>query len=257
MNSRLVKCKVLHSRLKPTKHKFWFNFFWFQIDLDEIKKIRIPFILEHNCFGLFSLYDIDHLYGEKLSLKENVLKFLRSNNEHRKVKSIQLLTSLRILGYVFNPVSYYFIEFEGGEQASIIEICNTFKEIKPYFVPSSLYTDKCKYRIETEKNFYISPFSSLDTMMDFKVQYQDKINVNIDVKDGSDLLLFTRLEGEPVSLKNLYWFFFRYPLVTLQVTFFIHFHALILFLKKVKFHRKIENQHLQQGMTPWRQIQKS
>lgn len=253
MSIELLQCKVLHSRIRPKKHQFWFRYFWFLIDLDDPARFRIPFILEYNRPGLFSLYDIDHSYGDNLPLKENLIQFIQQKGEKRGVKRIKLLTSLRVLGYVFNPVSYYFIEFTNGEQASVIEICNTFKEIKPYYVAPKNYLTSSSYQFHTDKNFYISPFSALDTKMDFKVQYQEDIDIKIDINDQNGLLLFTRMRGKKVPLNRIYWYFFRYPLVTLQATFFIHLHALVLWLKKVRYHKKNENLQQQQGMIPWRQ----
>lgn len=257
MNSRLVECKVLHHRLIPRLHKFWFKFFWFCIDLSEIDKIRIPFILERNRFGLFSFYDIDHLYGEKLEIQENIRKTLVKNGENRKISKIQLYTSLRILGYVFNPVSYYLIDLIDGEQVAIIEICNTFKEIKPYFIASDNFSKKNNFSILTDKNFYISPFTPIESKMHFHVDLSpNKINIKIDVFEKGQKTLFTYLEGNDVALSKIYSFFFKYPLITLQIIFSIHWQALILFLKKIKYYKKDDDKHLQKGMVTWRQIQK-
>lgn len=257
MNSKLVECKVLHHRFIPRIHKFWFKFFWFCIDLRELESIRIPFILERNRFGIFSFWDIDHLYGEKLSIEENIKKTLLKNGETREIKSIRLYTSLRVLGYVFNPVSYYMIELSDGNQVAIIEICNTFKEIKPFFVASKNFTSKDQFTIHTDKNFYISPFTPISSKMLFKVNLApNKININIDVFEKDQKTLLTYLEGSEVPLNKIYLFFFKYPLITLQVIFAIHWQALILFLKKVRYYKKTDDQHLQKGMVVWRQIQK-
>jgi len=47
---------------------------------------------------------------------------------------IMLLTNLCTLGYQFNPVSFYFCYNEQDEVVcSVVEVCNTFREMKPYF----------------------------------------------------------------------------------------------------------------------------
>ena len=46
-----------------------------------------------------------------------------------------LLTNLRLLGYVFNPVSYFYCYGADGELAAIVaEVGNTFGERHPYLL---------------------------------------------------------------------------------------------------------------------------
>jgi DUF1365 family protein len=47
---------------------------------------------------------------------------------------------------------------------------------------------------------------------------------------------------------RLAWFTLKYPLITLRVIFLIHWHALLLWFKKVPWHRKAANAALQTGV---------
>ncbi len=49
-----------------------------------------------------------------------------------------LLTNLRLLGHVFNPVSYFYCYRADGELAAIVaEVSNTFGERHPYLLSAA------------------------------------------------------------------------------------------------------------------------
>ena len=254
----IYECSVIHNRVRPKKHRFGFKLFWVLVDLDHLEELTRSPLVSYNRFNLFSFWDIDHSYQkEPISARENIEKYLRSQGVTTKIKKVLLLTNLRILGYVFNPVSYYFIEDENGRRYSVIEICNTFKEIKPYYVSPKHYDGK-NFDITTIKNFYISPFTEHNNTMRFKYNWPNEaINVAISDFEQENLIMTTTLKGRlgKYSTGRLVKLFFKYPLLTFAITFFIHWHALILYLKGLPFKKKDEDQIHQQGALPWRQRQ--
>jgi hypothetical protein len=255
MNSSLSYNHVIHARLLPKQYKFGFSFFWFHIDLDEIEDVckKTPFI-SYNKFNLYSLHDRDHWYRPGLSLKENVLQYLKTQNLNIKVSKIVLVTSLRFLNYVFNPVSYYFITSTNGDHYCLIEICNTFKELKPILISEP--AKHGVYKIKTQKNFYVSPYTQMNEMMEFVIRlHSEKLSINIKTYNRDQIEVLTTLTSVkvPLNLFQLMKATFRYPFQTLRVMMAIHFHALILFLKGLRYKKKSQDLEHQKGYVPWRQ----
>lgn len=247
----VYKSHVIHDRRIPKKYKFGFNFFWYYMDLDRLDELDSSSkLISYNRFNLFSLYDKDHFQKNGKTIKEKLIDYLRSNGVTKKVKSTYILTNLRFLGYVFNPVCYYYITTEDEQKYCVIEICNTYLERKAYFIDSKFF-DGEKFSIEVAKEFYISPFSPLDNTMKFVVTWPSE-NVKIDILDyqkDRKLEISTHLKAKSLVFSdlNLLKAAFLKPFATFQVIWAIHWHALILFLKKVPYFKKDDNKHLQRG----------
>lgn len=256
MMSKLLKCKVRHTRLIPKKYQFDVNYFWLSIELTNLEELNKLSFLSINKFNLFTFEENDYLPGIKgLSLIEKVKNYCSENGMNEEIESANLVTSVRIMGYVFNPVSFYTIKTKDNNTYAIIEIGNTFNEIKPYFVDKKhIEGNKIEYR--TEKEFYISPFASMQNYMVFKLNLkEDQMNITInDYTREDELELVTSMSGKESELtnKSLLYHFFRFPLMTLQVIVLIHWHALILFLKRIPYYKKSDETEFQKGYYVWK-----
>lgn len=256
MNSCLYRATVMHHRLEPRKHRFHYDIFMFYIDLDELEQLRKKLLLYSNDrFNFFSLKRKEHLQlpmhapDNSKTIKEQIKEFLFENGIEQETGKIMLLTNLNILGYNFNPVSFYFC-FDEKDQpfCAVAEVSNTFGEMKPFLLTKENFING-KYSLNTVKNFYVSPFIDHDAHFDFNLELPDeRLNIRIDdFKDGNRFFIST-LTGKRKPLNNLYisWYAIRFPFVTLKIITLIHWNALKLWLKKLPYHKKSENQHLQQ-----------
>ena len=246
----VYECAVSHCRLKPKRNAFNYNVFMLCLVLDEIPAItrRIPW-LGHNCFNLFSINDADHVdLGLPGGIRANLKKWLSGEGiECPADARIRLLTFPRVLGYGFNPVSFYHIESaDGTPLAAVAEVVNTFREMKLYALDQPGEDGIWHRRVA--KNFYVSPFSDPGHEFDFRLGNPGKTwRVNIDVHDADGRVLLSAIRGERYRLSagRLLWYSLKYPLLSLKIIGLIHWHALLLWMKKVPFFRKSERREVQ------------
>jgi uncharacterized protein len=250
MNSALYHCRVMHHRLRPKVHRFEYGVFYLWLDLDELdalsEKLRG---FKRNCWSLFSFYDSDHIVKDSVTAKANVLQTMQEAGvDTAKISRVILLTFPRVLGYIFNPVCFYYAFDAAGEPvAAVAEVTNTFHEQKPY-VLTDFERDHDRFRLVTPKHFYVSPFFGLELKFDFKLRLPgETLEIHVDDHDGDERALITTLKGErrEMSDATLLAAFFKYPLVTLRVIFLIHWHALRLWMKGLHVYRKADQPELQ------------
>jgi DUF1365 family protein len=258
MNSCLYRATVMHNRLEPKQHRFHYNVFMFYIDLDETGLLRKKlWMFSHNRFNFFSFRDREHLQlsaenpDKNKSTKQHILDYLLQNGIDLIDGKIMLLTNLNVLGYNFNPVSFYFC-FDESQQpvCCIAEVGNTFREMKPYLIKrENLAVDT--FQLNTKKYFYVSPFIDHDTDFDFNLTIpNEKLKIKIDdYKEGRRFFISTLTGNKKVlSNWNLFKYMVRFPFITLKIVTLIHWNAVLLWLKKIAYHPKSANQHLQKDV---------
>ncbi len=232
---------VIHKRFKPKKHFFKYKVFSFFLDLSEIELIskKIHFF-SHNKFNLISFFDKDHGDRDGSSLREWVIKNIKQQGVDTNNVKIKLLCYPRILGYVFNPLSIFFVYDKNSSLIAILyEVKNTFGEQHVYVFKteykSRLVENNCK------KKFFVSPFMDLNSTYNFKILYpDDKLSVVIQQRDNQGKLLFASQDGIRIDLssKNLLFSYIKHPLMTFKIISAIHFEALRLWLKGIKLVKK-------------------
>ena len=236
--------KVIHKRFKPKKHFFKYNVFSLFLDLSEIKKIdkRISFF-SYNKFNLISFYEKDHGQRDGSSLSSWVKYNLKKTGIKNNNIKIKLLCYPRIFGYVFNPLSIFFVYDKNSSLIAILyEVKNTFGEQHTYVFKASLR--KKKIENKCEKKFYVSPFMDLSSKYFFKIyEPQKKLSVVINQIDKQGKLLYASQDGvrSQFTAKNLIFSYIRHPLMTFKIISAIHFEALRLWLKGIKLMKKEKN----------------
>lgn len=235
-NSKIYIGKVIHKRFKPKEHYFKYNVFSLLIDLNELEEINkyIKFF-SYNKFNIISFYDKDHGDRDGSSIKLWVKKNLRNIGIMTEDISIKLLCYPRIFGYVFNPLSTYFIYNKHSELISIFyEVKNTFGEQHTYIFKAQ---DEKTVQNKCKKKFYVSPFIEMDCEYHFKtLNPREQLSVVINQNDKDGKLLFASQDGisQDFNNKNLILSYLTHPLMTFKIIGAIHYEAFKLWAKRIK-----------------------
>ncbi len=239
-NSNIYEGKVIHKRFKPKYHYFKYNVFSLFLDLDEInliqKKIKI---FSNNSFNILSFFDKDHGPRDGSNLKNWVIENLKLNNIKFENIKVKLLCYPRIFGYVFNPLSIFFVYDNYSKIIAVLyEVKNTFGEQHTYIFKvedENIITNSC------DKKFFVSPFIEMKSKYRFRIiKPEKKLSVSIDQSDMEGKLLYASQDGvaKEINNKNMILSYISHPLMTFKVIAAIHFEALKLWLKGVKLVKK-------------------
>ena len=240
-DSYIYNGEVIHKRFKPKVHYFRYKVFSLLIDLDELNTLNnlIPYF-SYNRFNLISFYDKDHGYRDGSSLKQWVIKNLKDAGINDQEINIKLLCYPRIFGYVFNPLSVFFVYDKSKSLIAILyEVKNTFGEQHTYVF--QINSDQNIIENSCIKKFFVSPFMDLKSEYFFKILIPgNKLSVVIDQRDSEGKLLFASQDGKRSELtsKNLLFSYLKHPLMTFKIISAIHFEALRLWLKRIKLVKK-------------------
>ncbi len=234
--SALYEGWVLHRRLSPRVHQFRYSVFSMLIDLDDLPVLdRTLKFFAWNRPGVVSFYDRDHGDGDDLRVW---LRRKLSESGIADAERIKVLCYPRLFGYVFNPISVWFCHRRDGSLAAIIyEVHNTFDERHAYVLPvtenGSMIRQRCA------KEFYVSPFLSMDCGYEFYVlPPDDDVAITIHETEAGKPILRASFCGKRRALGNwsLLSALLRYPLMTLKVIAGIHLEAGRLILKGIRRH---------------------
>jgi DUF1365 family protein len=233
VRSALYEGTLVHARHGPVRNVFRYPVAYWLLDLDELDELGRRFrLVGVNRAALVSFRDRDHFDGDGTPLKDAVIRFTGDPS----IERILLLTQLRVLGYVFNPVSFYWCyRADGSLVCMVAEVGNTFGER----LPEVLRGPSLEY--EHAKRLHVSPFFGLDQRYRYAFSEPgESVWARIEVHEGEQMPLRAVLHARRRELSGpaLARFLLRYPLMPVQVIGRIHWQALRLYLKGVPFRHK-------------------
>ena len=240
MTSSIYNGTVIHKRFKPKVHFFKYQVFSLLIDLSELDILdkKISFF-SYNSFNLISFFDKDHGDRNGTSLIDWVKKNLKENKITYENIKIKLLCYPRIFGYVFNPLSVFFVYDNNDNLISILyEVKNTFGEQHTYIFKvenDNLLQHNC------EKKFHVSPFIEMNCNYFFRIlKPSEKISVIIDQYQSNEKILYASQDGKRTDFTSseLIKSYLKHPLMTFKIISAIHFEAFKLWAKGIKFIKK-------------------
>ncbi len=237
VKSMLVEGTVLHARLKPFIHRFSYKVFYLKIPLSKIADLKNG-IFSQDSFNLFSLNTKDYLDGSEVPLKEKIHTLLVNEGvEVDALGEIVLQTFPRILGYVFNPVSFWLVHDRHGNLKTVLaEVNNTFGDRHCYLLDNIDGSSTCRLL----KEFHVSPFFDIKGEYHFRF-HQRRSEVNYFDSEENKYFFTSSLNEikmHDFSVMNLLKLFFKFPAMNLLIMARIHWQAFRLYLKKAQFYTR-------------------
>jgi DUF1365 family protein len=242
LNNALAVASVAHARQLPVRHAFRYHVYYLCVALNDIPRMALS-LLSLERFNLFGFYASDHGARDGSSLEVWIKRLLNEWRVPEADGQVILFTLPRVLGYVFNPVSFWFcLDKAGALRAVVSEVSNTFGEHHAYI---SFHDDRRPIRgddwLRAEKVFHVSPFMDVDGHYLFRFSYDEtKLGVWINHHNQNGLMLVTSVVGKrmPLTSSSLLKCFLRYPFVTLKIIALIHGEAVKLLLKGLRYRPK-------------------
>lgn len=234
--SRLCSGTLTHERLEAPARRFRYPLFMLLLDLDELPALSQRLrLFGYERARVLSLRDRDHFDGRPL--RQAVESALRRNGIEPPGGRVAVLTLPRVLGYVFNPVSFYYCYDPLGRLAArLAEVNNTFGDRHVYAGTDAAWRDK--------KVMHVSPFFSMAGSYTWDLPEPDehRLDVRVDLTREGRPALRARLtlSPRPLTDRAIAAALAACPLLTAKVTAAIHWQALRLWWGGAPVHAKPE-----------------
>lgn len=241
--------QVRHTRLRPRRHAFAYPTYFLMLPMRGLAQRAGA--LAVNRRGAISFHDRDHGDGrgpEAGGALAWLDALLQAEGITDATGEVWLHCYPRVLGYTFKPVSFWYCHRpDGSLRAILVEVNNTFGERHCYLLDQA---PRYGQELTARKVFHVSPFCEVNGGYRFRFlrtagsteAQAGRTVVRIDYDDEQGPLIQTSVSGTlepatPAALRRALW---RYPAMTLAVIARIHWHALQLWCKRVRFHSKPE-----------------
>ncbi len=244
--AQLYRGQVMHARMKPKVHRFTYSVFTLLIDVGQLAEAhRAARLFSVNRFNLFSFREADHGPQDGSSLFAHASAALMQAGLATPPARVLLLCYPRVLGHTFNPISVYYAYDAADLLTGIVyEVRNTFGDMHTYVCPlREGELSEAGLRQTRAKLFYVSPFMDMPMSYHFRLRPPgDDIAVRILETDAAGPILSATFHGRrrPMTSASILAAFLSIPLMTLKVVSGIHYEAMKLWFKGMRFYSRPE-----------------
>ena len=218
------------------------NAFRYSVDyviMDAEAQVSTPSLFSRNGRGVTSLYDTDHGGPPKKGRGAAWVRDILAQYQIQGVDKVELLAQPRVLGHVFNPVSFWLCRRADGALITVIsEVTNTYGDRHSYLCHHPDMKEITRSdQLHATKLMHVSPFQPVEGEYTFRFDITDtRIGVWIDYGRSTGGLIAT-LTGkrEPLSNAGILRSLLRRPFGARRVLALIHWQALKLWIKGALF----------------------
>ncbi|OAN96055.1 DUF1365 domain-containing protein [Sulfitobacter geojensis] len=234
--------QTFHGRKGAVKNAFRYSIDYVLCDAEA--EVQTPALFGRNSGGVASLQDADHGGEPKQGMGAKWVRQVLQQHQITGVAQIEILAQPRILGHVFNPVSFWLCRnIDGGLITVIAEVSNTYGDRHCYLCahPDQRVIEAAD-QISATKIFHVSPFQPVKGSYTFRFDITDeKVGIWIDYTAGSGGLIAT-LTGkrQPLSNLGILKAMLRRPFGSRRVLALIHWQAAKLWWKGAGFRNRPE-----------------
>lgn len=228
-----------HARRGTIKNAFRYGVDFVLLDPEDTA--RGPSLFSRNRFNFLAVHDRDHGGINGQGRGAPWVRKILTEHGFSGHADIRLLTQPRMLGYEFNPVSFWFVYAHDALCAVISEVNNPFGDRHCYLSKNPDFAPITKTDLLiTEKVFHVSPFQRVAGNYAFTFDItQTRIAIKIALSDKEDGVIAT-LFGDltPLSNASILSAALRRPAGALRTIFLIYWQALKLRLKGAPYRRR-------------------
>lgn len=230
-----ISATTFHGRKGAVSNAFRYSIDYLLIDPDSRQG---PTLFSRNRANLTSLWDRDHGGAPHQGRGSAWLREVLAAHNLPSPDRIELLAQPRVLGHVFNPVSFWLCWGAGGLQVVVAEVSNTYGDRHSYLCHrDDLAPLTAADTVTARKTFHVSPFQPVEGTYAFRFDITpERIGIWIDYTTAKGSLLAT-LTGarKPLTNRSILAACLRRPFGSRRVLGLIHWQALKLWWKGAPF----------------------
>jgi DUF1365 family protein len=237
--------QTYHGRRGPVNNRFTYAVDYVLFDAEA--SLTTPRLLSRNARNLASLWDRDHGGAPGQGRGAAWVRDVLAAHDMADVTDgkLLLLTQPRVLGHLFNPVSFWLCHDAAGDlRAMVAEVNNTYGDRHSYLCAKP---DRSaigpKDELQARKIFYVSPFQPVEGEYTFHVDVTvSAVNIRIGYRQDAEAEnagLVATLTGTRQTLRNraILWAMAR-RMGSRRVLALIHWQALKLWWKGARFNTR-------------------
>ena len=207
------------------------------LDLDQVNStFRRSFLWSFDRPNIVCFRQKDY-FRKSRHLKKDLIDFL-TTKKIKGVNKIFILTTPRVFGVCYNPVSFYYC-YQGSTLRAIISDINNTPWNERFAYVHHCNQEDITHTFNFDKEFHISPFMPMHIKYNWQFTKPNDvivISMNNNLNSEKVFNATLKLKRRSISGLSLTSYIFKYPLSPLETVFKIYWNALKLWFKKTPFY---------------------